>query len=77
MAEGTGDSDSYGGDIIDGKNISGRGGAGEVETARDVYGGGSRATGMTNVGEGDGGARLTEVEGVALCELSARETTEE
>ena len=44
----------------DGKNvISGHGGTDEVETERDVYRGGSRATGVTNVGGGDGGAQLT------------------
>ena len=49
--------------------------AGEAERAtepvRDVYGGGSGASGMTNVGGGDDGARLTETEGVVLRKACA------
>ena len=78
MTEGAGDGDSYlGGGVMDGKNgISGRGGASEAETG-DVYGGGNRTTGVTNVGGGDGGIRLTVDEAVALIEACAEETTEE
>ena len=76
--EGAGDSDSYRGDVIDGKSGSNwRGGARETKPERDVYGGGSRASGVTNVGEGDGGARLTVAEGVGLRKTCTGGTTGE
>ena len=53
-----------------------RGGAHD-KPEHDVYGGGAGPTGVTKMGGGDGGARLTVVEGVVLCEASVGETTNE
>ena len=67
-----------GGGVIDGKSKSNwRGGARDTEPERDVYRGGVGPSGVTNVGGGDGGARLTVAEGVALREMCAGETTKE
>ena len=54
-----------------------RGGACDNEPEHDVYGGGAGPTGVTKMGGGDGGARLTVAEGVVLCEASVGETTSE
>ena len=53
-----------------------RSGAHDTEPERDVYGGGVGPTGVTNIGGGDRGARLTVAEGVALREAFAGETTD-
>ena len=47
------------------------------EAEHDVYRGGAGPNGVTNVGGGDGGARLTVAKGVALRETCAGETTNE
>ena len=50
----------------DGKSGSSmRGGACNTKPERDMYGGGAGPTGLTNIGGGDRGARLTVAEGVA------------
>ena len=54
-----------------------RGRARETEPERDVYNGGAGPTGITNAGGGDGGARLTEAEGVVLRKACVGETTSE
>ena len=74
-----GDSDSYrGGGVIDGKSGSNwQGGAHGTEPERDMYRGGAVPKGVTNVGAGDGVARLTVAKGVALHETCTGETTSE
>ena len=54
-----------------------RGGAHDTESERDVYGGGAGPTSVMNIGGGDGGARLTVAEGVALREACTGEITNE
>ena len=54
-----------------------RGGACDTEPEQDVYGGGAGPTGVTKTGGGNGGARLTVVEGVVLREVSVGETINE
>ena len=72
------DGDMYqGGGVIDGKSDSNWRGACDTEPERDVYRGGGDPSGVTNVGGGNGGARLTVAEGVALHETCAGGTTEE
>ena len=48
-----------------------------MEMERDMYEGGSGATGVTNVAGADRGAQLTVAERVALHEACAEETTVE
>ena len=74
-----GDGDTYwGGGVIDGKSGSNwKGGVRDTEPERDMYRGGGGPSGVTNVGGGDGGARLTVAEGVAVRKRWAEETTKE
>ena len=48
-----------------------------TKPARDVYGGGSEANGVMNVGGDDGGTQLTEADRVVLREAGAGGTTQE